>query len=167
MKLILLLLIAAAVYVLFFRKYDVNGKEVKGWLAKRNAEQNQQPQGFEQSQPDRPVGNMDTSRREGSKKKSIHVDAAPTAVHSNGSGGHKAGEVDYTIILKPTEQSNKLAVVKAVKDGLGIGLKEAKELVDQPGDKILVEHVDKAEAEKLKNLLIEAKASFQLKEYKY
>lgn len=165
MRFLLLLLVIAAVYVLFFRKYNVNGEDVKGWLAKRKADEKAQPsQHQESTKRSQPLGER---QRGDGKKKAIPVSNPAPATDFAGTNAHTSGETDYTIILKPTDTQNKLAVVKAVKDGLGIGLKEAKDLVDEPADKVLAEHVDKATADNLKQLLIEAHANFSIKEYKY
>ena len=56
----------------------------------------------------------------------------------------------------------KMAVIKAVKDACGLGLKEAKELVEA-APKALKEGVSKAEAEELKTKLEEAGAKIELK----
>ena len=56
----------------------------------------------------------------------------------------------------------KMAVIKAVKDVLGLGLKEAKELVEA-APKALKEGVSKAEAEEIKAKLEEAGAKIELK----
>ena len=56
----------------------------------------------------------------------------------------------------------KMAVIKAVKDACGLGLKEAKELVEA-APKALKEGVSKAEAEELKAKLEEAGAKIELK----
>ena len=65
------------------------------------------------------------------------------------------------MILKNAGQA-KLNVVKVVKDLTGLGLKEAKELVDG-APKAIKEGVDKAEAESLKAKLEEAGAEVELK----
>ena len=56
----------------------------------------------------------------------------------------------------------KLAVVKAVKEACGLGLKEAKDLVDGAPSKIK-EGISKAEAENLKKAIEEAGAKVELK----
>ena len=67
----------------------------------------------------------------------------------------------FTVVLKSAGQA-KLNVVKVVKDLTGLGLKEAKELVDG-APKPVKENVDKAEAEGLKAKLEEAGAEVELK----
>lgn len=83
--------------------------------------------------------------------------AAPAAA-----GGEAAAEKStFDVILKSAGQA-KLNVVKVVKDLTGLGLKEAKELVDG-APKPIKEGVDKAEAESLKAKLEEAGAEVELK----
>jgi large subunit ribosomal protein L7/L12 len=82
------------------------------------------------------------------------------------SGGAGAGEVaeeksEFTVVLKEAGAS-KLAVVKAVKELTGLGLKEAKDLVDGVPSNIK-EGVAKDEAEGLKKSLEEAGAEVELK----
>lgn len=80
-----------------------------------------------------------------------------------GSGAGEAGEEksDFDVILKAAGGS-KLAVVKLVKELTGLGLKEAKDLVDgAPAP--LKEGVAKDEAEALKKSLEEAGAEVELK----
>jgi len=81
------------------------------------------------------------------------------------SGGAGAGEVaeeksEFTVVLKEAGAS-KLAVVKAVKELTGLGLKEAKDLVDGVPSNIK-EGVAKDEAEGLKKSLEEAGAVVEL-----
>ena len=56
----------------------------------------------------------------------------------------------------------KVAVIKAVRGATGLGLKEAKDLVES-APKAIKEGVEKAEAEELKKLLEEAGASVEIK----
>jgi len=78
-------------------------------------------------------------------------------------GGEEAGEEqsEFTVVLKAAGGS-KLAVVKLVKELTGLGLKEAKELVDNAPSNIK-EGVAKDEAEGLKSSLEEAGAEVELK----
>jgi len=80
-------------------------------------------------------------------------------------GGDAAGAVEekseFDVILKAAGAS-KLAVVKLVKELTGLGLKEAKELVDS-APKAVKEGVSKDEAEGLKKSLEEAGAEVELK----
>jgi large subunit ribosomal protein L7/L12 len=70
-------------------------------------------------------------------------------------------QTEFDVILKAAGQS-KLAVVKLVKELTGLGLKEAKEVVDS-APKAIKEKVSKDEAESLKSQLEEAGAEVELK----
>jgi len=87
--------------------------------------------------------------------------AAPVAVA--GAGGEAAEEekTSFDVVLK-SPGGSKLAVVKLVKELTGLGLKEAKELVDS-APKEIKEGVSKDEAESLKKQLEEAGAEVELK----
>jgi large subunit ribosomal protein L7/L12 len=88
--------------------------------------------------------------------------AAPAA--AAGGGGEGAAEEEKTsfdVILKHAGGS-KLAVVKLVKELTGLGLKEAKEVVDS-APKAVKEGISKDEAEALKKQLEEAGAEVELK----
>ena len=88
--------------------------------------------------------------------------AAAAVVMSDGGGGAAAAEekTAFDVILKAAG-ANKLAVVKIVKDLTGLGLKEAKDLVDG-APKPLKEGVDKATADDLKAKLTEAGAEVEI-----
>ena len=95
----------------------------------------------------------------------IEPAAAAVAVAAPGAGGGDAdaaeAQTEFDVILKAAG-SAKLAVVKAVKELTGLGLKEAKEIVDAaPGP--VKEGVSKDEAEALKAQLEEAGAEVELK----
>ena len=85
--------------------------------------------------------------------------AGPAAGGGDAAGGEEKSEFD--VILKAAGGS-KLAVVKLVKELTGLGLKEAKELVDG-APKPLKEGVAKDEAEALKTQLEEAGAEVEIK----
>ena len=88
--------------------------------------------------------------------------AAVVAGPAAGGGGEAVEEQsEFTVILKAAGGS-KLAVVKLVKELTGLGLKEAKELVDNAPSNIK-EDVAKDEAEGLKSSLEEAGAEVELK----
>jgi len=72
-----------------------------------------------------------------------------------------AEQTEFDVILTSPGQA-KLGVIKAVKDALGLGLKEAKDLVDK-APAPLKEKVSKAEAEQLKATLEEAGAEVEIK----
>jgi large subunit ribosomal protein L7/L12 len=84
--------------------------------------------------------------------------AAPAAA---GAGDAAAEKTSFDVILKNAGAA-KLNVVKVVKDLTGLGLKEAKELVDG-APKPVKEGVDKATAEDLKAKLTEAGAEVEVK----
>ena len=89
--------------------------------------------------------------------------AAPVMMAGGGAAAADAPEekTTFDVILK-SAGSAKLAVVKLVKDLTGLGLKEAKELVDG-APKALKEGVAKDEAEGLKKQLEEAGAEVEVK----
>lgn len=95
----------------------------------------------------------------------IEPAAAAVAVAGGGAaGGGDAGGAEKTEfdIMLNSAGAAKLAVVKEVKNLLGVGLKEAKELVDG-APAVLKQGVDKAEAESIKSALEEAGAEVELK----
>ena len=93
----------------------------------------------------------------------IEPAAAAVAVAAGPAGGDDASEAqtEFDVILKAAGGS-KLAVVKLVKELTGLGLKEAKGLVDDAPSAIK-EGVTKDEAEGLKSSLEEAGAEVELK----
>ena len=93
----------------------------------------------------------------------IEPAAAAVAVAAGPAGGGDAAEAktEFDVILKAPGGS-KLAVVKLVKELTGLGLKEAKGLVDEAPSAIK-EGVSKDEAEALKTSLEEAGAEVELK----
>ena len=93
----------------------------------------------------------------------IEPAAAAVAVAGPGAAAGEAAEekTEFDVILKAAGGS-KLAVVKLVKELTGLGLKDAKELVDG-APKAIKEGVSKEEAEGLKTSLEEAGAEVELK----
>ncbi|MGG8498029.1 50S ribosomal protein L7/L12 [Tenacibaculum sp. TC6] len=93
----------------------------------------------------------------------IEPAAAAVAVAGPVAGGGEAAEekTEFDVILKAAGAS-KLAVVKLVKELTGLGLKEAKEIVDSAPSPVK-EGVSKDEAEGLKKSLEEAGAEVELK----
>lgn len=91
--------------------------------------------------------------------------AAAVAVAPGGGGGEAAAveeeKTSFDVLLK-SPGGSKLAVVKLVKELTGLGLKEAKELVDA-APKAVKEGVAKDEAEAMKKQLEEAGAEVELK----
>jgi large subunit ribosomal protein L7/L12 len=94
----------------------------------------------------------------------IEPAAAAVAIAAPGAGGSAEvveEKTSFDVILKAAG-GNKLAVVKLVKELTGLGLKEAKDLVDG-APKPLKEGVSKDEAEALKSQLTEAGAEVEVK----
>ena len=88
--------------------------------------------------------------------------AAPVAVAAvGGAAGAAEEKTEFDVILADAGAS-KLGVVKVVKDIAGLGLKEAKDLVDSC-PKTLKEAVSKEEAEEIKAKLEEAGAKVEIK----
>ena len=94
---------------------------------------------------------------------SIEPAAAAVAMVAGPAAGADAAEskTSFDVILKSGGQS-KLAVVKLVKELTGLGLKEAKDLVDG-APKAVKEGVSKEDAESLKQQLTEAGAEVEVK----
>ena len=93
----------------------------------------------------------------------IEPAAAAVAVAAGPGGGAPAAaeQTAFDVLLK-SGGANKLAVVKLVKDLTGLGLKEAKDLVDG-APKPIKEGIAKEEAEQLKAQLTEAGAEVEVK----
>ena len=93
----------------------------------------------------------------------IEPAAAAVAVAAGPAAAGPAAEekTSFDVVLKAVG-ANKLAIVKLVKELTGLGLKEAKDLVDGAPSNIK-EGVDKADAESLKKSLEEAGAEVELK----
>jgi large subunit ribosomal protein L7/L12 len=95
------------------------------------------------------------------------VKAAPVAVAAVGGGGAAPAaaaaeeKTEFTVSLKEAG-ANKINVIKVVREITGLGLKEAKDLVEG-APKDLKEGVSKAEAEDFKKKLEEAGAKVELK----
>jgi large subunit ribosomal protein L7/L12 len=95
----------------------------------------------------------------------IEPAAAAVAVAGPAAGGGEGEapeeQTEFDVVLKAAGQS-KLAVVKLVKELTGLGLKEAKAVVDE-APKAIKEKVSKDEAEALKGQLEEAGAEVEVK----
>jgi len=98
------------------------------------------------------------------------VKAAPVAVAGVGPAAAAAGaaapaaaeeKTEFNVELKEAG-GNKIAVIKVVREITGLGLKEAKDLVEG-APKVLKESVSKAEAEEMKKKLEDAGAKVELK----
>ena len=91
------------------------------------------------------------------------VSAAAAAVAAPAGGAGEAAEekTEFDVVLKDVG-ANKIAVIKVVRALTGLGLKEAKEIVDNV-PKTLKEAVSKEDAEKIINDLKEAGATAEMK----
>jgi large subunit ribosomal protein L7/L12 len=93
------------------------------------------------------------------------IEPAAAAVVVSGGGGDGGGpkpeeKTSFNVVLK-SGGASKLNVVKIVKDITGLGLKEAKELVDN-APKPVKEGVSKAEADEIANKLKDAGADVEI-----
>jgi len=97
------------------------------------------------------------------EKFGVSAAAAAVAVAAPAGGDAGGGEekTDFDVVLTSFGE-NKVSVIKAVRAATGLGLKEAKDLVES-APAALKEGVEKAEAEELKKTLEEAGASVELK----
>jgi large subunit ribosomal protein L7/L12 len=93
----------------------------------------------------------------------IEPAAAAVAVAGPAAGGAAAvaEKTNFDVVLKAAG-ANKLQIVKLVKELTGLGLKEAKDMVDG-APKTIKEGLPKDEAENLKKQLVEAGAEVELK----
>jgi large subunit ribosomal protein L7/L12 len=82
--------------------------------------------------------------------------AAPAA------GGAAEEKDEFNVMLTAVDAAKKIAVIKVVREITGLGLKEAKDLVEG-APKAVKENVAKAEAEELKKKLTEAGGTVELK----
>ena len=94
--------------------------------------------------------------------------AAPVAVVAGGAAGGAAAaapaeeKTEFTVILKEYPADKKVGVIKVVRELTGLGLKEAKDLVEGvPGT--LKEGVNKADSDNMKKKLEEAGAKVEIK----
>ena len=88
--------------------------------------------------------------------------AAPVAVAGAAAGGDAAAEqTEFTVVLKEVG-GEKIKVIKVVREITGLGLKEAKDLVDGAPQNVK-EGIEKAEAEAIKAQLEEVGATVELK----
>jgi large subunit ribosomal protein L7/L12 len=90
----------------------------------------------------------------------VAVAAAPAA-----GGGEAAAaaeeQTEFTVVLKSFEDGKKIPVIKEVRAITGLGLKEAKELVEA-GDKAVKEAIGKEESQKIKERLESAGATVEV-----
>jgi large subunit ribosomal protein L7/L12 len=93
--------------------------------------------------------------------------AAPVAMVAGGGGGAAAAapaeeKTEFTVILKEYPADKKVGVIKVVRELTGLGLKEAKDLVEGvPGT--VKEGVNKADSESMKKKLEDAGAKVEIK----
>jgi large subunit ribosomal protein L7/L12 len=88
--------------------------------------------------------------------------AAPAGGGGGGDGGEAAAEkTEFDVVLE-SFGDNKIGVIKVVRAATGLGLKEAKDLVEGAPAKVK-EGISKADAEKLAKELEEAKAKVSIK----
>ena len=74
----------------------------------------------------------------------------------------KEEQTEFNVILTGFEESKKIAVIKVVRAATGLGLKEAKDLVEG-APKTLKEGVSKEDAEKLKKEVVDAGGTCDIK----
>ena len=87
--------------------------------------------------------------------------AAPVAVAAAGAGAAEEEKSSYTVVLSEIG-AQKIKVIKVVRELTGLGLKEAKALVDEAPSNVK-EDIDKDEAEQIKAKLEEAGATVEFK----
>ena len=93
-------------------------------------------------------------------KEEFGVDPSAVAVAAAPAAAAEEGPSTKTVVLKEAG-ANKIQVIKVVRDATGLGLKEAKDLVDG-APKTVKEGVSKEEAEELKAKFVEAGAVVEL-----
>jgi large subunit ribosomal protein L7/L12 len=92
--------------------------------------------------------------------------AAPVAIAAVGAGAAPAAEAveektEFNVILKAFDDTKKIAVIKEVRAVTGLGLKEAKDLVEG-APKPLKENVSKEEAAKIKDSVTAAGGTVEI-----
>lgn len=94
------------------------------------------------------------------------VKAAPPIVQQNGpvppAPPVEEVQTEFSVVLVASGEK-KIEVIKVVRSALGLGLKEAKDLVESSGPKTLKEGITKAAAEEMKSQLETAGAKVELK----
>ena len=112
-----------------------------------------------------PVLELATLVKDLEGKWGVSAAAAVAAAPAGGAGGAAApaaeAQTEFTVVLKEAG-ANKIGVIKEVRAITGLGLKEAKDLVEA-APKNVKENVAKAEAEELKKKLEAAGAKVELK----
>ena len=94
----------------------------------------------------------------------VAVAAAPAASGATHAGAAAGGEekTDFTVVLASAPADKKIPIIKAVRELTGLGLKEAKDLVEA-APKPVKEGIPKAQAEEMKKKLAEAGAVVEVK----
>ena len=95
------------------------------------------------------------------EKFGVSAAAAVAAVPAGGAAAAAEEKTEFDVVLAEAG-ANKVAVIKAVRGATGLGLKEAKDLVES-APAVLKEGIAKAEAEALKKELEEAGAKVEIK----
>ena len=90
----------------------------------------------------------------------VMVAGAAGAAGAPAAGGEE--QTEFTVTLESADPAKKIAAIKAVREITGLGLKEAKDLVDG-APKTLKEGVSQAEADDIKKQLEEAGAKVEIK----
>lgn len=88
--------------------------------------------------------------------------AAVAAVPAGGAGEAVEEKSSFNVVIADVG-GNKIGVIKVVRELTGVGLVEAKNLVEKGAGTVVKEEVEKAEAENMKKLLEEAGAKVELK----
>jgi large subunit ribosomal protein L7/L12 len=96
------------------------------------------------------------------EKFGVEATAAVAVAAGPAAGGEAAAEQTEFDVVLAEFGGNKVAVIKAVRSATGLGLKEAKEVVES-APKAIKEGVSKDEAEELKKVLEEAGAKVEIK----
>ncbi len=82
----------------------------------------------------------------------VAVAAMPGAAGGGGAAAAAEEKTEFTVVLKSFDDTKKIPVIKEVRAITGLGLKEAKDLVEA-GNKTLKENISKEEAAKIKGQL--------------
>ncbi len=85
----------------------------------------------------------------------------PTSIDNEASSGAEE-KTEFDVVLEEFDASKKIAVLKAVRSLTGLGLKEAKELVES-APKVIKENTSKEDAEEIKGKLEDAGAKVSMK----
>ena len=88
--------------------------------------------------------------------------AAPAGGAAGGAAEAAAEKTEFDVVLESFPADAKIGIIKVVRAATGLGLKEAKDLVESAPAKVK-EGISKADAEKLKKELEEAKAKVAVK----